>query len=182
MSPEQDDQSWKRYLQLAASGGLTGAAMGGLGKILSGSRQKLPIGIAAGLGGLVGATAIPGASYIGEQILGEPDENDTTAYTKRTAVGGGVVGGVGGAGVGSLIGSGLAKEAGIAAPGLAKIAKANLPLDNLIIDQIKKRGGLKGAILGGILGAGGLGFMAADEGQQFDTMRNLTRRKPDVVE
>jgi hypothetical protein len=175
MQQEQDDEEWKRYLTMAASGGLTGAGMGAIGKILGGSRSPLGI-IGSGLAGAaVGGTAIPGATWLGEQALGAPEEDDMAPYTVRSALGGAAVGGAGGALGGAYIGSGLGSALGKAAPGAAKFFGKNLPLDNIIVDKLKRSGGAKGALLGALLGAAGLGFMAGDEGQQLDTIRNLRK-------
>ena len=176
MDNGNNDQDWKRYLMMAASGGLTGAAMGGIGKLLGGSRSLPAILGTAALGGVTGATAIPGAAYLGEQVLGAPDEEDTQPYTLRAGLGGAAAGGLGGAALGGLEGSGLSKLAAEAAPGVAKGLGKALPLDNMLVDLIKRSGGKKGALLGALLGAGGLGYMAADEGQQLDTIRNLAKQ------
>jgi hypothetical protein len=107
--------------------------------------------------------------------MGAPEPEERQPYTIRSAIGGGLAGAAGGAAAGGLIGSGVSKAAGKAFPGAAKFAASQLPLDNIIIDAIKKRGGTKGALIGALLGGAGLGFMAADEGQQLDTIRNLSR-------
>ena len=173
------DEDWKRYLQMAASGALTGGSLGGIGKILSGSRSIGGILGATAAGGALGATAVPGAAYLGEQALGAPTEEELQPYTMRAGLGGAAVGaGVGGV-AGAGIGSGLAATLGKAVPGVANFAKGNMPLDNIIVDRIKRMGGLKGALAGSALGAVGMGFMAGDEGQQLDTIRNLMRRKKD---
>jgi hypothetical protein len=70
------------------------------------------------------------------------------------------------------------------APGAASALGKNMPLDNILIDTLKRKGGLKGALLGSILGGVGLGFMTGDEGQQIDTLMNARkqiRREPDDV-
>ena len=169
------DEEWKRYLQIAASGALTGAGMGGIGKLLGGSRSLPAILGAAGTGAIAGGTAIPGAAYLGEQILGAPGEEDLQPYTARAGIGGALAGGAGGAGLGYLAGSGLSAKAGSVFPGVAKALKAELPIDNMLVDWIKRSGGKKGALLGALLGAGGLGYLAADEGQQLDTIRNASK-------
>jgi hypothetical protein len=169
------DEEWKRYLQMAASGGLTGASMGGLGKILGGSRSLPAILGGVGLGAATGATAIPAAAYVGEQVLGAPSEDEQQPYTLRAGLGGTIAGaGVGALG-GGYIGSGLAEAMGRTFPGAAAAAHSQLPLDNLIIDKLKKAGKWKGALAGAGLGALALGFTSADEGQQIDTFRNLAR-------
>lgn len=175
------NEEWRRYLQMAASGGLTGAALGGIGKILSGSRSGIGIAASALGAGALGATAVPSAAYLGEQALGAPGEDELQPFTLRAGLGGAGVGAVAGGGVGAAMGSGLTSALGKAMPGAAKAAASNLPLDNLIVDRLKKMGGLKGALAGGALGALGMGFMAADEGQQLDTIRNLMRRKKDEL-
>jgi hypothetical protein len=174
------DEEWKRYLQMAASGGLTGAAMGGIGKILGGSRSLPGIAGAAILGGGLGATTIPGASWLGEQVMGAPDDSELQPYTARAGLGGAAVGGLTGGLAGAATGSGLASRLAEAFPGAAKAVSANLPLDNIIVDRLKRAGGWKGALAGGLLGAGALGFMAADEGQQMDTIRNLMRSRNEL--
>jgi hypothetical protein len=175
-----DDEDWKRYLQMAASGGLTGAAMGGIGRILSGSRSLPAILASAAGGGALGASTIPGAAYLGEQVMGAPTTKDLQPYTARAGLGGASVGGLLGAGAGAATGSGLASRLAEALPGAAKTAGANLPLDNIIVDKLKRAGGWKGALAGGLLGAGTLGYMAADEGQQMDTIRNIMRSKNEL--
>lgn len=167
------DEDWKRYLTMAASGALTGAGMGGLGKILGGSRSLPSIAGAAALGGAAGGTTIPAASYLGESILGAPGPDASQPYTYRAGLGGALAGGALGAVGGGLLGSGISTIAGKAFPGAAKMASSTLPIDNIIVDAIKKKGGTKGALIGSLMGALGLGYMAADEGQQFDTLRNI---------
>ena len=172
----QDNDEWKRYLMMAASGGLTGAGMGAIGKLLGGSRSLASILGAGAAGGVAGATAIPGAAYLGEQVLGAPEETDTTPYTVRAGLGGAMVGGGLGAAGGAFLGSGASGAVGRAFPGVSKFMHSQLPLDNLITDKLRKVGGGKGALLGALLGGAGLGFMSADEGQQIDTIRNLSKQ------
>ena len=169
------DEDWKRYLQMAASGALTGGTMGGIGKLLGGSRSVGQILGAGGIGALAGGTAIPAASLLGEQALGAPAEADTQPYTLRAGLGGAAAGAGLGAVGGAATGAGLAGKFADMVPGAAKFAKDAMPLDNLLVDYIKKSGGKKGALLGALLGAAGLGFMSADEGQQLDTFRNISR-------
>jgi hypothetical protein len=171
------DEDWKRYLQLAGSGALTGGGMGAVGKILSGSRSLPKIGLSSIIGALTGATTIPAASYIGEEILGKPEENEYNPYMLRAGIGGGVVGGLGGGILGALGGSGIAEKLADKIPGVASAISKNVPLDNIIVDQIKKRGGKWGAGIGAIAGAAGLGYLASDEGQQMDTIRNAIKRQ-----
>ncbi len=168
------DEDWKRYLQMAASGGLTGAAFGGLGRMLGGSRSLPAILGASVLGGATGATTIPAAAYAGESVLGSVTPEEMQPYTKRAGLGGALAGAGLGAAGGAAVGSGLSKYVGDALPGLSKVASSQLPLDNILMDKLRKMGGKKGALIGALLGAGTLGYAAADEGQQLDTIRNLS--------
>lgn len=172
---DNSDDYWKRYLQMAASGALTGAGFGGIGRILGGSRSIAQILGSGAAGAAIGATAIPASAMIGEAVLGAPEEEDRQPYTLRAGLGGAAAGaGLGGIG-GAAMSSGLSDRLAQALPKTAKFMSSNLPLDNIIIDKIRKIGPGKGALAGSLLGALGLGFMASDEGQQIDTIRNLSK-------
>jgi hypothetical protein len=186
---EDDEQKTRKAARNAALSGLVGGGvMAGAGKALSGERNLATILRRAAIGG-GGAGALAGlGTYAGSKILGAPGEDEPSGYTRRGALGGSVGGGLLGGGLGYLIGAGggrkLAKAFGGSpiAKRAAAVAHEELPLDNLLTDQLKHwaerpshRAGLKaGGLLGGVLGLTG-GAMASSEGMEQDFLENEIR-------
>jgi hypothetical protein len=154
----------------AFTSGIWGGALGGMDAMLYGQRS-VPKILLRGLGtGLMAGGIGGGASLLGDELLGPANPNDPSAHTKESALGG-ALGGAGiGAGAGYLMGTG--KLSGLAhlprAGAIGKAAHAALPLDNLVVDWIKKKMrhpssnsglalaaglGLLGGTLGGVHGA-----------------------------
>lgn len=168
----ESDERRRLALHAALAGGLGGAGLGALQKVFEGVKRAGPIGKAAAIGGGVMGGLAGGANYLGNLLMGTPDENDLgSPYTTRGTVGGGIGGGLAGAGLGALSASdkirALAGKAGLA---------SKVP-DNLIVDAFKAagRGGgraglLKAALLGGGLGALAGGYTGGDEGMALDVL------------
>lgn len=169
----------------AISGGLSGMLYGGVGNILSGGRKLSHMLKAAGIGGLVTASAAGGATYLGSQILGAPEAEDPGAYATRGGLGGLLAGGLTGGALGALVGSGkLQKFAKLPfASKLAQKAKEGMG-ENLVTSKLMewaKEGGApaskKGAaLLGAILGGTGMAI-GSGEGMQVDYLRNQLARE-----
>jgi hypothetical protein len=164
------------YLGAAASGAISGGALGAVPLLRRGTS------IASGLRSVAGGAAAAGAlvgggAYIGSRILGPVKPDEGAGFTKRAALGGAVTGAA--IGAGGVLAARLVKRKlpfiGSPAAGLAKaaeewrpasaIAKAPLPV-------AVAGGAAAGAVIGG--------SHAADEGQQVDSIRNLRRdqRRP----
>lgn len=172
--------------QAAMSAAGWGGIYGALNSVIHGNRS-LP-GIA--LRGLTAAaSAAPfaaGSTLLGSKLLGAPDDDESSAYTLRSALGGGLGGALLGGGAGYLLGRGglgaLSKIPGLVkAAEWAKREKA-LPLDNLFVDYVKKQAANPspqaasklGLLLGGIGGIGGA-VSGISEGGGIDAMRNVNR-------
>lgn len=180
---KQHDDIAEAVNESAANGVITGGLYGGVGKLLTGGRTPGDFLKAGALGAATYAPIAAGTTYLGSKIMGAPDEDDPTAFTTRGLVGGLVGGGLLGAGIGALLGSGrlrgLAKLPGLAAHG-AEVAAKELPMDNLLVEKLKKWAGNPGgassaksaALLAAILG-GGSGGIGAGEGMQLDYTRNM---------
>lgn len=159
----------------ALAAGLTGGVLGGTSRLLSGARELAPIMRSALLGGGMMGGLAGGATALGSAILGAPKDTEEGAYTRRGLtgglIGGAAVGGAGGAMLGAL---GNRALRGIPKATQA-FAKSELPLDNLIVDAIKRwmsRPGTAssaktGALLGAVTGLAG-GGVGASEGMGLD--------------
>lgn len=147
-------------------GGTTGAVLGGLGGLFDpkGLTAK-GIGTKALLGALGSAGVAGGSTYLGNKLMGVPDDADPTGYTTRGGVGGAVGGGAVGAGLGAL-----------AARGKIPIPKSSPEFLRAYAQKLKAMPLSKGAGIGAALGALGLGsaaaYMGADEGMQLDFFHN----------
>ncbi len=154
------------------SGAATGGVLGGLGALFSegrgwGSVAKAALAGAGSYGALSGGT-----SYLGSQLLGAPDEDDPTAYTRRGAVGGAVGGGAVGAGLGALANKGKLKVPGNS-------------LGSRHLAALLRRLGPKGAAgVGAILGGTTAAYAGVDEGMQVDAYEQemLKRRRLAIQE
>lgn len=173
--PRETEADHRRRLALHATlaGGVSGAGLGALQKVLEGVKSARGIAGGALAGGALMGGLAGGANYLGNAILGTPEDESGSPYTTRGAVGGGLGGGLAGAGLGALSASdkvrALAGKTGLA---------AKIP-DNLIVDAFKaasKGGGraglIKAALLGGGLGALAGGYTGADEGMSLDVMQD----------
>ena len=182
MKQHQRDDALESAKKTAISSGEWGTAYGALDSLLYGQRS-VPKILLRGLGTGLAAGGIGGASsLLGDKLLGPANSDDPSAYTKEGAVGGTLGGGLLGAGTGYLLGAG--KLSGLAhlpgAASLGKAANAALPLDNLVVDWIKKKmlhpsssSGLAVAAGLGLLGAGIGGMHGTEAGMDRDTMAHL---------
>lgn len=186
MTPEEKEDAIARAsIRAAASGGLSGAALGAGASLFSPTRGLSNIVKNAGLAGL-GMGAIAGGSiYAGSKILGPPTEEEDTGFTRRGGLGGLVAGVPTGALLGGLAGSGLHNTANdlleLGPNSVAKFIRkhSHSLTDNSIGDYFKKLGDgprLPGMLKGAALGAGALGavsaFSGGDEGLQLDFIHN----------
>lgn len=168
-------------LRTALSGGVTGAAIGGGARFLSGGNKKQILKSALVSSGL-GAGLAGGSQLVGSSLLGDPEEEEGgSPYTVRGALGGAVGGGSLGALLGLLAASGKLPKMSIYAPqklrSIVGSIKEELPLRNFLTKEIEKisknptakgirKAGIYGAGMGAIPGA----FLGADEGQTVDTI------------
>lgn len=169
------DESRIREATLTAllGGGLTGSVMGGLGGLFdshggSGKALKRKAMIGALAGGAAGAGIAGGSTFLGNKILGAPEEDDPTGFTTRGAVGGAVGGGIGGAGLGAL-----------AAREKIPFPKKSPEFLRAYASKLKAMPLSKGAGIGAAVGALGLGslasYLGADEGMQLDFINNQVK-------
>jgi len=165
------DASQKAALSGLASGGAIAAGT----RILAGVRSPLALLRAATIGGLGASGIAGGGTYLGSQMLGPPDEDETNPYTRRGGIGGAIGGSAIGAGVGALLASGVLRRA---APSLLKLIRQG-PADNVLGDQFFKLAKkpttgrtLLGTALGGTTGGTIAGLMGADEGGGVDIINN----------
>lgn len=197
-----DAERQRRLREKAASAGKSAAissgALAGLTSLAT--SRSIPKALMKSLAyGAGGGALVGGGTLLGEEILGEPDEEEHGAYTRRAGLGAGVGGALVGASLGGLLGAGKLKglarlkALGEKAPALGRAASAigeELPLENHAVDYLKKWAGAPGresagksaalaaAGLGGIgLGLGGSEGMQVDflEGQEQDE-RSRRRR------
>lgn len=167
-------QAQSALQQATLSGAGTGAVLGGMSKLLGGSRDWRAIALRSLLGAGAGAGIAGGSNAVGQELLGPADDSEPTPFTVRGALGGLVGGGLLGAGAGALLGAGK----------LGRLA-AKLP-DNLITEKLAALASRPGAesakraaMLGGAIGGGVSAYQGADEGMQVDFLRNqaLARRR-----
>jgi hypothetical protein len=135
----------------AASGAAGGALYGGVGSMLLGSGPKGAIRNAI-LAALAGGTVSGVGVGAGAKLMGDPEEDEISPYTRRGALGGATVGG----GLGALLGAALGKKY-LKMPKLAAIGSLSPK---------------KAALAGGLGGAASGSYMAADEGMQLDFIQN----------
>ncbi len=152
------------YVGAALSGAASGALLGGVSLLRRGTSLK-SAGKAIATGAGLSAAIVGGGALVGSRIVGEPRKDEGAPFTKRAAIGGGIVGAATGltAGVvasrtkaGQRVMRGLAKQWRPAA--LAR--RGGLPVTAAI-----------GTVAGGAVGAA----QGADEGQQVDSIRNLRK-------
>lgn len=167
-----DDRVKEAAKRAAISGGVTGAVFGGLPPLLSAKpkswrRYLLESLTGAALGGAAAGGMAGGSTLLGSALLGAPKPSDSSAYTRRAAVGGAIGGGLGGA----LLGAGAAK--------LGKLPSGtpHLLKEGIVALSKTRRPALIASILGGGLGAVAAGAQGADEGMQLDFINNELRRQ-----
>lgn len=150
----------------ALSGGISGASVGAVARLLAGKRAIPEILLGAAGAGATSAALGAGATYVGGELLGPASDKDPSAYTKRGGIGGAVGGGLLGAAVGGLAGAGKVK--------LPKFAANNLIGDALakLAANPSARTAKLGALLGGTVLGGSAGYLGADEGMQLDFLTN----------
>ena len=153
------------YVGATASGAISGAGLGFIPTILRrGSTLKGALKAGA-LGGLASGAIVGGGALIGSRILGQPREDEGSAFTKRAAIGGTIAG----AGAGLAGGILLRKTRG-GAKLLVGASKNWRPA------QWLRKGPVVGsAAIGAVAGAGYGGATGADEGQQVDSFRHLRK-------
>ena len=185
MTPEM-----KEHLKnLALSGALSGALLGAGGKAIAGARSLGEIGKAALTGSAISGGLTLGGGGLGMLMMGEPEEGDPTAFTKRSALGGALAGGALGAGLMSpAMRSAVASAAKALGMGgkLAELTKSRdaSGVSNIVLEKLKGAKGMKGILAGGALGGVVGGYQGGDEGMQADFTRNLmeTDRKKKLLQ
>ncbi len=190
MKKKEHDDALQSAEKTALSAGEWGSAYGALDSMLYGQRS-VPKILLRGLGaGAASAGIGGGAAYLGDKLLGPANPDDPAAYAKEGAVGGalggGALGGLGGylAGSGKLSGLKHMPGAGM----MGKAAEAALPLDNLMVDWVKKkmRGPSHGSGLAlaaglGLLGAGLGGIHGLSAGMDRDSADHLAEDQDDRI-
>ncbi|HBR25988.1 MAG TPA: hypothetical protein DD732_02940 [Rhizobiales bacterium] len=159
---------WKSARNATVSGAVTGASVGGISHLLAGARNPGKILAAALSGGALAGGMAGGATVVGNSLMGPPEHDDQSGYTRRGTIGGLVGGGLTGAVAGGLIGAGK-----------LKIPKLTGLSDNLITDYLaklahapsKKSIALGALVGGGVLGAGSA-YRGGEEGMQMDLIHN----------
>lgn len=167
-TPEVKDAALKATL----SGGIMGGLLGGIAPMLStvpkNPRKMALESLGSGaLGAAISGTAAGGGTLLGSSILGAPDPNDSSAFTRRATLGSVLGGGLGGAVLGAAAGK-FGKLPGFSPYVLKKLAKR--------LSQ-SKRPTAYGAGAGGLAGALGAGGIGSDEGMQVDFINNELRRQ-----
>lgn len=184
------EQQRKDAVDSAKEAAKSAAIWGGLGgaanQLIYGNRS-IPSILLRGLGTAAAAAPMAaGAVSLGHSLLGAPDPEDPVAYSARGALGGALGGGLLGGGLGYLMGGGRLR--GLAkiphAEKIASAAKAALPLDNLIVDHLKrlmmspsKETAAKAAMMLGLTGAIGGGVEGLMQGSDVDEMHNIERAR-----
>jgi hypothetical protein len=185
------------YVMAGLSGGVSGAILGAAPILRRGWTKG---GVAASMMKLGAASAgiVGGGAYIGSKIIGAPRDDEGSAFTRRAALGGTMVGAGIGAGMGVIAKSkglrtGLAalRSKGGVTGALAKYPhKAVRSVQTGIRDGAKEWTPLaalhKAGPIGGTIGGAGIGaayglYQGLDEGQQVDSIRNVRKdMKKDV--
>jgi hypothetical protein len=144
------------------SGALSGGLLGALANI-RGTTKWTQLLRPAAIGALTTGALAGGSTYVGDKLMGAPDEDEISPYTNRGMVGGVVGGGLVGGGLGALHGAGA----------------LSMPdaVPKLVRDALTKAMSGRGKILkGAALGAAGTGlaagYLGADEGMQLDFIQN----------
>lgn len=176
------------YAGATISGAASGAILGAAPLLRRGwtpaGLAKSMIGSAALSGSIVG-----GGAYIGSKIIGDPEPEEGSAFTKRAAIGGTLVGAGAGLAGGLLVKSralrailakgarrngGIAKKAHGAVRGVQNAVRAGAR-EWTPAAALQKSGIVGAAGVGaGAGGAYGL-YQGADEGQQVDSIINMRK-------
>lgn len=147
---------------------ITGAVGGGLGSLLSGAKDSKDV-IRQALAAAAISGGIGGGGYeAGKALVGAPDPNDPSGYTKRSALGGGLGGAAIGGGLGALAHSikpNMVAEAG-------ELVDKSPYLLKLLRQFPRGRAALLGA---GALGAFGA-YQGAEEGMIQDAIQREKMR------
>lgn len=144
----------------AMSGAVSGGVLGGIHELLSGPGGKARLLRAALIGGGLSGGLAGGTTLVGSKLMGAPDEDDATGFTRRAGVGGALIGGAAGAGLGAL----------------AQRGKIKVPIE--IIQKFLTRQTPKGAAVAGALGLGATGaYLGADQGLQADFLSQESARR-----
>jgi hypothetical protein len=161
---EKSETSWKTYAGAAASGAVSGAALGLTPILKKGVKLRTALKSAATLGA-ASAGIVGGGAFIGSQIIGSPRPDEGSAFTRRAAIGGAIVGGV--LGAGGVI---AARKVPLLRKSMATLGKEWRPISAI------QKASLPAAIAGGV-GAGAVygGAQGLDEGQQVDSIRNVRK-------
>lgn len=168
--PTEEDLIRQNALEAAGSGALAGTAYGTITSLLGGVPNRKAL-MKAVLRDAAHAAAIGGGgSYVGNEILGLPGEQETTGQTRRAGLGGALVGGAAGGIYGGLAGAG----------------KIHPNPDQLLTRYFSKlTPGRSGMIKGALAGAAGLGaigsYLGSDEGmvQDFVEQERLQNERED---
>ncbi len=168
-------------LNAILSGAVTGGGISAASSALK-ARKLSDILIPALQGALVSGSLAGGSTALGEHLLGEPDDNDLGGHTNRGALGGALGGGTVGGALGAVAGAMPFKAKRATAAGLdsaGQLLKAGEEGSPWALRAFKSmaKSGPKGALIGGALGALGLGgaaaYLGADEGMQLDYIKAL---------
>lgn len=190
MDAERQKRMRETAWEAGKSGALSGGALAGLTSLAT--SRSIPKALVkaltygAGSGALVG-----GGTLLGQELLGEPEDDEHGAYTRRAGVGAGTGGALLGGALGGLLGAGklkgLAKlrALGEVAPAVGRAASSvaeELPLQNHAVDYLKKWARAPGAASAGksaalgALGLGGLGAaLGGSEGMQVDYLDGIDK-------
>jgi hypothetical protein len=178
------------YVMATLSGGASGAVLGAL-PILTRGTPLRTVGKSMLASGLISGGIVGGGAKIGSKIIGEPRENEGSAFTRRAAMGGVMVGGATGLAGGILLKSrGLRKLAVGLRRRYPKSKAAAFPQRALSsmhrglnssartfspAEAIRKAGPIGAAAMGA--GAGGVYglYQGLDEGQQVDSILNIRK-------
>jgi len=166
-----DSERLKRYGKVAATGGATGTAIGGISSLLSSADPKKALR-AALLGGLIGGTGAPATQIAGDAILGDPETGEKNPNTRRGLAGGATLGALAGLMGTAAMSKGLplsklgslGDKLGSSSPLLAKL--------KAMLNSQSKAKVAAGVGLGGLAGAGVGAHFGADEGMGLDTLEN----------
>ncbi len=187
-----DQKGLNPYVGAAISGGASGAVLGAAPILRKGWKVR-PLLKSIGTSAAISAAIVGGGAKIGSSLIGDPDPEEASAFTKRAAIGGTLVGGAVGLAGGltaksrvfrKLLATASRRGKGVTGSTVKASHKAVRGAQNAVRDGAKEWTPYAALQKSGVAGAAGIGagagaayglYQGADEGQQVDSIINLRK-------